>query len=71
MTAWSSIKFPLTPSGVSLEEANAEVRDEFGQLLDESRKSLKRSLLFVGGIVRAYIRRGYKKDDWVNMVRRM
>jgi hypothetical protein len=62
---------PLQPDGASLAETKGDLWNEFGNLLDESRKSLKRSLLLVGGIVRGYMRRGQKKDEWVKIVRRL
>jgi hypothetical protein len=53
------------------EEFNFEnLKDEFKGLLDEARKSLKRSLAFAGGIVRGYLRRGQKNEKWVPMLRR-
>jgi hypothetical protein len=61
----------LLPTGVKSEEFNDNLQQEFGTLLDEMRKSLKRSCTFVGGIVRGYLRRGQKSDKWVNMIRRM
>jgi hypothetical protein len=57
-------------SSVKSEEFNENLQQEFGALLDETRKSLKRSCTFVGGIVRGYLRRGQKSDKWVNMIRR-
>ena len=68
---WKALKFPLQPVGVTLAEVNVDLWNEFGPILEETRKSLKRSMLFVGGIVRAYMRRGHKKDEWVAMVRRL
>lgn len=38
--------------------------------IKQTRKSLKRSLLFAGGIIRGYMRRGHKKDEWITMLRR-
>ncbi|XP_049849525.1 uncharacterized protein LOC126319874 isoform X2 [Schistocerca gregaria] len=71
LDTWNSLRFPLKPVGVSIEEVNADLWSEFGQLLEETRKSLKRSFLLIGGIVRAYMRRGHKNDEWVAMVRRL
>lgn len=68
---WKALKFPLQPSGVTAAEVSVDLWQEFGPILEESRKSLKRSMLFVGGIVRAYMRRGHKKDEWVAMVRKL
>jgi phosphatidylinositol 4-kinase len=68
---WKALKFPLQPAGVTAAEVSVDLWTEFGPILEESRKSLKRSMLFVGGIVRAYMRRGHKKDEWVAMVRRL
>jgi chaperonin cofactor prefoldin len=67
-----AVKFPLKPEGVKQEEFNFEnLKDEFKGLLDEARKSLKRSLAFAGGIVRGYLRRGQKNEKWVPMLRRL
>lgn len=68
---FATLKTPLQPDGASLAETKGDLWTEFGNLLDESRKSLKRSLLLVGGIVRGYMRRGQKKDEWVKIVRRL
>jgi hypothetical protein len=66
-----SLQLPLKAEGVKNEEFNDNLQQEFGALLDETRKSLKRSCTFVGGIVRGYLRRGQKSDKWVNMIRRL
>lgn len=65
------IQINLLLTGVKSEEFNDNLQQEFGALLDEMRKSLKRSCTFVGGIVRGYLRRGQKSDKWVNMIRSM
>eukprot|EP01128_Nolandella_sp_AFSM9_P011950 TRINITY_DN8834_c0_g1_i1.p1 TRINITY_DN8834_c0_g1~~TRINITY_DN8834_c0_g1_i1.p1 ORF type:complete len:943 (-),score=270.64 TRINITY_DN8834_c0_g1_i1:315-2738(-) len=67
----SSVKFPLKVNGVKPEEVDASGQEEFAELLDEASKSLKRTLTFVGGIVRGYLRRGHKNDKWVKMIRRL
>lgn len=63
------LTFPLKPNGVTPAELEVDVQEEFGELLDEAQKSLKRNLTFIGGIVRGYLRRGQKNDKWIKMIR--
>eukprot|EP01130_Rhizamoeba_saxonica_P015078 TRINITY_DN6697_c0_g1_i1.p1 TRINITY_DN6697_c0_g1~~TRINITY_DN6697_c0_g1_i1.p1 ORF type:complete len:840 (-),score=188.13 TRINITY_DN6697_c0_g1_i1:52-2538(-) len=63
-------KFPLFPAGVKEVELQFG-EEEFDQLLDEAKKSLKRSLSFVGAIVRGYLRRGSSNEKWVQMIRQL
>ena len=64
-----SLETPLQPNSVNENENLNDNFDEFSILLDEAKKSLKRSLSFIGGIVRGYLRRGRKNDKWVEMIR--
>jgi hypothetical protein len=48
-----------------------DITEEFGELLEEASKSLKRTLTFVGGVVRGYLRRGHKNEKWVKMIRKI
>eukprot|EP01120_Amphizonella_sp_Union-15-10_P015802 TRINITY_DN8196_c0_g1_i1.p1 TRINITY_DN8196_c0_g1~~TRINITY_DN8196_c0_g1_i1.p1 ORF type:complete len:775 (+),score=155.36 TRINITY_DN8196_c0_g1_i1:63-2327(+) len=71
MEKFNALKYPLEPEGTSFREV--EVVGELPELMDEATKSLKRSLTFVGGMVRGYLKRGHKhkKDRWVKMIRRL
>lgn len=48
-----------------------DITEEFGELLEEASKSMKRTLTFVGGVVRGYLRRGHKNEKWVKMIRKI
>lgn len=52
-----------------MNEIDIDINVEFGELLDEAQKSLKRNLTFVGAVVRGYLRRGHKNDKWIKMIR--
>eukprot|EP01129_Flabellula_baltica_P003483 TRINITY_DN1323_c0_g1_i1.p1 TRINITY_DN1323_c0_g1~~TRINITY_DN1323_c0_g1_i1.p1 ORF type:complete len:777 (+),score=163.52 TRINITY_DN1323_c0_g1_i1:719-3049(+) len=68
---FKSVKAPLKPDGVKAGEKLDVDVEEFSVLLDEAKRSLKRSLSFIGGIVRGYLRRGQKNDKWVEMIRKL
>jgi len=67
----TKLTFPLKPNGVTSSELEVDVQAEFGELLEEAQKSLKRNLTFIGGIIRGYLRRGQKNDKWIKMIRRL
>jgi len=71
LNIFNSIKFPLTPNGIKDNEKVDMDETEFSVLLDEAKMSLKRSLSFVGGIVRGYLKEGKKNDKWVENVRKL
>jgi len=68
---FNSITFPLSPHGIKDTEQIDMDENEFSVLLDEAKMSLKRSLSFVGGIVRGYLKQGQKNDKWVENLRRI
>jgi hypothetical protein len=70
---WLRKEYQLRPDGlldVELTETIQEVEDDFNLVLGESKASLKRSLVFVGGIIRGYLRRG-RNRDFIRTMRRL
>jgi hypothetical protein len=70
---WLRKEYQLRPDGlldVELKETMQEVDDDFNLVLGESKSSLKRSLVFVGGIIRGYLRRG-RNREFIRTMRRL
>ena len=53
-----------------MSETTATVEEDFNTVLGESKASLKRSLVFVGGIIRGYLRRG-RNREFIRTMRRL
>jgi hypothetical protein len=63
----------LQPEGLSTTETTemaSKVKKEFNVLLNELKKSLRRNLAYVGGIIRGYLRRGKSNINWIKIMRR-
>ena len=55
---WLKKQYEMKPDGLNAEELSetaAQVEEDFDAVLGESKASLKRSLVFVGGIIRGYL----------------
>lgn len=62
----------LQPEGVSpaeVTELDSGVKKEFSKVLNEPKKSLRRTFAYVGGIIRGYLRRGKSNINWIKIMR--
>jgi len=50
-------------------ERDSIVKKEFQTLLNEPKKSLRRTFAYVGGIIRGYLRRGKSNVNWIKIMR--
>ncbi|PRP78969.1 hypothetical protein PROFUN_13281 [Planoprotostelium fungivorum] len=64
----------LQPEGLTQSEATemqSRIKTDFNVLLNEPRKSLRRTFAYVGGIIRGYLRRGKSNIDWIKTMRQL
>lgn len=47
----------------------SRVKNDFNTLLNEPKKSLRRTFAYVGGIIRGYLRRGKSDINWIKIMR--
>lgn len=66
------IELKLEPEGlttVETTESELGVKKDFNVLLNEPKKSLRRTFAYVGGIIRGYLRRGKSNINWIKIMR--
>lgn len=62
----------LQPEGLTTTETTemeSRVKSDFNVLLNEPKKSLRRTFAYVGGIIRGYLRRGKSNINWIKIMR--
>lgn len=67
-----SLELNLEPEGLTQTETTemeSRVKNDFNILLNEPKKSLRRSFTYIGGIIRGYLRRGKSNIDWIKIMR--
>ncbi len=67
-----ALKLDLQPDGLSVfetTEMESRIKSDFNVLLNEPKKSLRRTFAYVGGIIRGYLRRGKSNIDWIKIMR--
>jgi len=67
-----ALNLHLQPEHITPEEATeleTEVKKDFTVLLGESKKSLRRTFTYIGGIIRGYLRRGKSNINWIRIMR--
>jgi hypothetical protein len=67
-----ALNLDLQPDGVSQNETTemeSKIKGDFNVLLNEPKKSLRRTFAYVGGIIRGYLRRGKSNIDWIKIMR--
>jgi hypothetical protein len=68
------IDLKLEPEGLTTTETTemeSGVKKDFNVLLNEPKKSLRRTFAYVGGIIRGYLRRGKSNINWITIMRSM
>ena len=66
------IELKLEPEGLTTTETTemeSGVKKDFNVLLNEPKKSLRRTFAYVGGIIRGYLRRGKSNINWIKIMR--
>eukprot|EP01114_Cavostelium_apophysatum_P014494 TRINITY_DN3778_c0_g1_i1.p1 TRINITY_DN3778_c0_g1~~TRINITY_DN3778_c0_g1_i1.p1 ORF type:complete len:520 (+),score=122.28 TRINITY_DN3778_c0_g1_i1:229-1788(+) len=64
----------LQPEGLTqfeTTEMDSRVKNDFNVLLNEPKKSLRRTFAYVGGIIRGYLRRGKSNINWIKIMRKL
>lgn len=69
-----ALELRLNPEGLTpaeTTEIESVIKKEFSILLNEPKKSLRRTFAYVGGIIRGYLRRGKVNVDWISIMRKL
>eukprot|EP01117_Protostelium_nocturnum_P014396 TRINITY_DN5475_c2_g1_i2.p1 TRINITY_DN5475_c2_g1~~TRINITY_DN5475_c2_g1_i2.p1 ORF type:complete len:240 (+),score=99.05 TRINITY_DN5475_c2_g1_i2:168-887(+) len=69
-----ALELNLQPEGLTQSEANemqSRIKTDFNVLLNEPKKSLRRTFAYVGGIIRGYLRRGKSNINWIKIMRQL
>jgi len=69
-----ALDLSLQPDGLTQAEATemeSRIKTDFNVLLNEPKKSLRRTFAYVGGIIRGYLRRGKSNINWIKVMRQL